>query len=223
MIPASRRRLAVLYLVLAALLIGLGFRVWYLQVVTHASYVALANQDRVRDVISPSVRGEILDDTGAPMVDNHSSMVVSVNVANVSQEPDAGAAELKKLASLLGMSASAMTDKVRICTVGVPQPCWPGSPYQPIPVAQNVPDTVALQVLESQQEFPGVTAAVTPVTNYVQPISTAASQFLGYLQPITSQEVQKLGVPVTGISGEDLVGQAGLEQQYDKQLRGRPR
>jgi penicillin-binding protein 2 len=221
-IPASRRRLAVLYLVLAALLIGLGFRVWYLQVVTHASYVALANQDRVRDVISPSVRGEILDDTGAPMVDNHSSMVVSVNVANVSQEPDAGAAELKKLASLLGMSASAMTDKVRICTVGVPQPCWPGSPYQPIPVAQNVPDTVALQVLESQQEFPGVTAAVTPVTNYVQPISTAASQFLGYLQPITSQEVQKLGVPVTGISGEDLVGQAGLEQQYDKQLRGRP-
>ncbi|MGO8886039.1 MAG: penicillin-binding protein 2 [Streptosporangiaceae bacterium] len=222
MIPASRRRLAVLYLVLGGLLAGLGYRVYYLQVTTHSSYVALANQDRVRDVIQPSVRGEILDDTGAPMVDAHSSMVVSVNMAKVSQEPGGGVAELKKLAAQLGIRDSVMTDKVRICTVGVPQPCWPGSPYQPIPVAQNVPDKLALQVLENQRDYPGVTAEVAPVTHYVQPVSTAASQIVGYLQPITSQEVKSLGVPVTGISSEDLVGQAGLEQEYDKQLRGRP-
>lgn len=222
MIPVTRRRLPAVYLALAALLAGLGWRVWDLQVTKHVAYVALANQDRIRSVIQPAVRGQILDDTGAPIVSNHSSMVVSVNMAALSQQPDGGAAELRRLAALLGISDRVMTDKVRICTAGVPQPCWPGSPYQPIPVAQNVPYKLALQVLESQRDYPGVTAAVEPVTHYVQPISAAAAQVIGYLQPITSQEVRSLGVPVTGISSEDLVGQSGLEQQYDKQLRGRP-
>jgi penicillin-binding protein 2 len=220
MIPASRRRLAVLYVVVAALLIGLGVRVWNVQIASGASYRSLASQDRVRTVIVPAVRGQILDDSGQPLVDNRSTLVVAVNMAAVAQQPDGGKAELNKLARLLGISAKTMRQKVRICTVGVSQPCWPGSPYQPIPVAQHVPDQVALQVLESQREFPGVTAQVQPVVHYPQPVGTAAAQVLGYLQPITSQEVKQFGLPVTGFSGVDLVGQSGLEQQYDRQLRG---
>ncbi len=221
MIPASRRRLAVLYLVVFALLAGLGLRIWDLQVVHRGTYLALANSDRIRNVISPSSRGEILDDTGAPMVSNTSSMVVSVDMARLSLQPDGGAAELRRLGRLLRMPDATLTDKTRICTAGVGQPCWPGSPYQPIPVAEGVSSRVALQVLESRRDFPGVTAQVQQVTRYVQPIATAASQLLGYLQPITAQEIKQIGTPVTGFSGDDLVGQAGLEQQYDKQLRGR--
>lgn len=221
MIPASRRRLAVLYLVVAALLIALGGRVWYLQVMTRTAYVNLANQDQVREIVEPSVRGQIVDDTGSPMVSNRSALVVSVDMAVVSQTRDEGAPELRSLAVLLGMPDKALMEKVRLCTAGVSQPCWQGSPYQPIPVAQNVPDKVALQVLESKNEFPGVSAGVQPVTHYAQPIGTDAAQMLGYLQPITSQEVKTLGLSVTGFSGVDLVGQSGLEQQYDQQLRGR--
>ena len=220
MIPASRRRLAVLYLIVASLLIGLGGRVWYLQVMTRTAYVDLANQDQVRDIVEPSVRGQIVDDTGAPMVDNRSALVVSVNMAVVSQTRAQGAPELRKLAALLGVRDKVLMQQVRLCTAGVSQPCWAGSPYQPIPVAQNVPDKLALQVLESKNEFPGVTASVQPVTHYLQPIGTDSAQVLGYLQPITAQEVKTLGLSVTGFSGEDLVGQSGLEQQYDKQLRG---
>ncbi|MGO9080715.1 MAG: penicillin-binding protein 2 [Streptosporangiaceae bacterium] len=221
MIPASRRRLAVLYLVVFSLLIGLGYRIWTLQVTHYSSYMALANADRIRDVISPSVRGEILDDTGAPMVRNGSSMVVSVNMATLSQQADGGVGELGRLARLLHVRDKTLTDEVRICTASVGQPCWPGSPYQPIPVAEGVSSRMALQVLESRRDFPGVTAQVRPVTHYAQPIGTAAAQMLGYLQPITSQEVKQLGSTVTGFSGEDLVGQAGLEERYDRQLRGR--
>jgi penicillin-binding protein 2 len=171
-------------------------------------------------VIVPSVRGEILDDTGSPIVDNRSALVVSVNMSTLAQQKDGGTAELHRLAALLGMKYRLLRNEVRICTSTVSQPCWPGSPYQPIPVAQNVSDQVALQVLESQREFPGVTAQVQPVTNYVQPVATAMSQVLGYLQPITSEEMKKRGLPQTGFSGVDLVGQAGLEAEYDRQLRG---
>ncbi|MGH7733106.1 MAG: penicillin-binding transpeptidase domain-containing protein, partial [Gemmatimonadales bacterium] len=47
------------------------------------------------------------------------------------------------------------------------------------------------------------------------------AQVLGYLQPITPQEIKSRHLPVTGFSGVDLVGQAGLEAQYDSQLRGK--
>ena len=65
-----------------------------------------------------------------------------------------------------------------------------------------------------------MTAQVQPVIHYQQPYGTSAAQILGYLQPITPQEVAQRHLPVTGFSGVDLVGQAGLEEQYDRQLRG---
>jgi penicillin-binding protein 2 len=220
-IPVSRRRLWVLYVVLGALLLVLGGRAWFLQVSSHSSYVALANQDRIRDIVKPPVRGEIVDDNGSPLVSNRSALVVSVNMSDVSQQKDGGKAELSRLARLLKISDKTLTERVRLCTAGVSQPCWTGSPYQPIPVAEHVSSKIAVQVLEEKRGFPGVTAQVQPVTQYAQPVGTDAAQILGYLQPITASEVKKLGMPVTGFSGVDLVGQAGLEQQYDKQLRGR--
>jgi penicillin-binding protein 2 len=220
MIPASRRRLVVLHVIVAALLIGLGGRLWYLQVMTGTAYASLARQDQVRTVIVPSVRGQILDDLGTPLVGEKPSLVVSVNMAVVSQRPHGGTAELRNLAALLGIRGATMLKKVRLCTAGVPQPCWAGSPYQPIPVDEHTTDKLAVQVLESHREFPGVTAQVQPVIRYPGAASTAAAQILGYLQPITPQEVRRRHLTSTGFSGVDLVGQSGLEEQYDRQLRG---
>jgi penicillin-binding protein 2 len=222
MIPAARRRLVVLYAVVFALLVSLGGRLWYLQVMTGVSYASAATQDQVRSVIVPPVRGQILDDVGHPLIDNHTSLVVSVNRQLVSQQADGGIGELHRLAQLLHMSYATLQEKIRLCTAGVSQPCWQGSPYQPIPVAQQVPDATALQIMENQREYPGITAEPQPVTHYVQPYATAAAQMLGYLQPITPQEMAQRHLPVTGFSGVDLVGQAGLEEQYDQQLRGTP-
>ena len=39
---------------------------------------------------------------------------------------------------------------------------------------------------------------------------------------LVAREVRQRHLTVTGFSGVDLVGQAGLEQQYDRQLRGTP-
>ena len=97
MIPASRKRLVVLYVVLGALLGGLGYRAWSLQVGSHSSYVALANADRIRNIVQPPVRGQIVDDNGAPLVSNASALVVSVNMSVLSQQPHDGQAELRAL------------------------------------------------------------------------------------------------------------------------------
>ncbi|HVB42653.1 MAG TPA: penicillin-binding protein 2 [Streptosporangiaceae bacterium] len=222
MIPASRSRLVVLYLVVAALLAGLVARVYYLQVKTGTSYTTLASAERIRQVIEPPVRGPIVDDTGSPMVDSRPALVISVSMPLLWKQPDGGAAVLRRLAGLLRIRQRTMIREVRLCTAGVHPPCWPGSPYQPIPVAAHVSPQIGLQVLENQRLYPGVTAAVQPVTYYHQPVATTLAQTLGYLQPITASELKQEGLPVTGFAGVDLVGQAGLELQYDRYLRGIP-
>jgi penicillin-binding protein 2 len=221
MIPASRRRLWVLHLVVAALIISLGVRLWDVQVMNSRSYSALASQDMTQSVVVPSVRGEILDDTGQPLVDNTTALVVSVNIARLDQRPGYTAV-LSRVAKLLHMSPKLLGEKVRLCTKGVKPPCWAGSPYQPVPVAQNIPDRVALQIMENPAQYPDVTAQVQPLVNYPKPDHANPAQVLGYLQPITPQEVKQRHLTVTGFSGVDLVGQAGLEQEYDAQLRGTP-
>ena len=122
MIPASRRRLAVLHLVVAALLIGLGARLWFVQVMSGAAYADQAKQELTEHVIVPSVRGEVLDDTGSPMVDNQSALVVSVNLAELEQQSDGGVAVLHRLATLLGMPYTKLTEETRTCTAKVRQP-----------------------------------------------------------------------------------------------------
>jgi penicillin-binding protein 2 len=220
-IPASKPRLLVIAAVVGSLLVVLGVRLYYVQVRQHVSYVALASQDQVRSIVEPAVRGDIVSDDGQPLVSQTSALTIAVNMAVVGQEPGGGTAELSRLARVIKVSDKTLRQRVRLCTVGVKPPCWPGSPYQPIPVAEHVTDQQALQVLESKKEFPGVSADVQPTISYPQPIATDASQILGYLQPITAQEVKQLHIPVTGFSGVDQVGQSGLEGEYDSELRGK--
>ena len=223
MIPRSRRRLFGLYVLTVAAVVVLGGRLWYLQVLDTTQYKALAQVNQTRQIVVPAVRGAITDDTGSPFVRNETEMVVSVNMMDLSQQTtDDGVAVLSKLAPLLHLSDKALSEKVRLCTRGVPQPCWTGSPYQPVPVADHVSDATALQIMEEPKVFVGVTASLQPVTDYPMPSGANPSQVLGYLQPITQSEMAKEHLPETGFAGDDLVGQAGLEAQYNTELTGKP-
>ena len=223
MIPRSRKRLFGLYAVALAMVVVLGGRLWYLQVLDTTQYKSLAQVNQTRTIVVPAVRGMVTDDTGQALVTNQTSMTVSVNMMQLSQTTsDNRNAVLARLASLLHMSDTTLAEKVRLCTRGVPQPCWTGSPYQPIPVAEHVSDTIALQIMEEPKLFTGVTAQLSPVTDYPSPAGADPAQVLGYLQPITQAEMAKQHLPETGFAGDDLVGQSGLEAQYNTALTGKP-
>src|SRR5258708_26800614 len=143
-----RRRVLGRDAVAAAMLISLGGRLWYLQVMNNTAFTKRAGANQTRNVIVPAVRGQTLDDVGNRLVTNKTALVVSVDMMNLSQQPGGAAPVLHRLAPLLGMSYQLLSDKTRLCTKGVPQPCWAGSPYQPIPVAQDGPPRMALQAME---------------------------------------------------------------------------
>ncbi|HEY7486436.1 MAG TPA: penicillin-binding protein 2 [Streptosporangiaceae bacterium] len=219
----SHFRLLVLHVLVASLLVSLAGRLWYLQVLNGSQYDRVAAENRTRDIVVPAVRGQILDDVGRPLVRNRTALVVSVDRTVLSRQHDGGTAVLGRLAKVLGTKPDKLAEKVRLCGPGIQRPCWPGSPYQPIPVDDRVTAKKALQIMERHEDFPGVTAQVQAVRQFPRPDGAGAAQTLGYLQPITQEELDKRkGLKVTGFSGVDLIGRDGLEGEYDTDLRGTP-
>ncbi|GII54717.1 penicillin-binding protein 2 [Planotetraspora thailandica] len=213
-----RGRLIVLQVLVVALLAVLVVRLWQVQMVQGNRFVAVATETRTREVRVPALRGTILDSSGRPLVINRPSLVVSIDPARFERMPDGGDAVLKRLASILGVQFNALKQRIRPCGPGISRPCWPGSPYTPTPVAEHVSGRVALQILERQEDFPGVTAEVQSVRTY--PNGKDGAQMLGYLQPVTKEELEKREGLKAAYSGVDLTGRDGLEAEYDAALRG---
>lgn len=211
-----RRRLRILRIVIVALLVVLGGRLWWLQVPDGQHYASAAADNRTRDVVTPAPRGRILDDRGRPLADTSAARIISVDSHALADQSDNGAAVLARLSTVLSTSADELRRRIRPCGKGVDQPCWNGQPSQPVPVDTHAPVAATLQIAEHAEDFPGVQASVTGQRNY--PSGTLAAQVLGHLAPITA--AQLASPQFAGATASDLVGSVGIEKQYDKALRG---
>ncbi|MFI6942709.1 penicillin-binding protein 2 [Streptomyces sp. NPDC050418] len=219
--PRVQIRLIILQILVLSLLLTLGGRLWYLQVRNGDEYADEANGNHVQRVVQPAVRGSILDARGVPLADNQTRLVVSASRTELMKMKDDGDAVLTRLADVLGMAPKEVADKVRLCDSETPQPCWNGSPYQPIPITDEATPKQALQIRERAEDFPGITAEPTAVRRYTAPGSAKTSQVLGYLSPVTDEEIQGAKDSDSPYLRSDQVGRSGLERTYDKQLRGK--
>ncbi|MER6332266.1 penicillin-binding protein 2 [Streptomyces sp. NPDC001034] len=219
--PRVQIRLVVIQILVLSLLGTLGGRLWYLQIREGAQYQREASGNHVQQVVQPAVRGEILDARGVPLADNETRLVVSASRTDLLKQKDDGKAVLTKLAGVLGMSTEDVMQKVRLCDAKTPQPCWNGSPYQPIPITDKATPRQALQIRERSEDFPGITAEPEAVRRYPGPGKSNTAQVLGYLSPVTDDEIQKAKDTSSPYLRSDMVGRSGLERQYDKELRGK--
>ncbi|WP_328881657.1 penicillin-binding protein 2 [Streptomyces sp. NBC_00299] len=218
--PRVQIRLVVIQILVLSLLGTLGGRLWYLQIREGDAYAKEASGNHVQQVVDPAVRGSILDARGVPLADNETRLVVSASRTDLLKMKDDGKGVLAKLAGVLGMKPEEVMGKVRLCDAETPQPCWNGSPYQPIPITDEATPKQALQIRERAEDFPGITAEPQALRRYPSPGNSNTAQVLGYLSPVTDEELQQSQDTDSPYLRSDQVGRSGLERQYDKQLRG---
>ncbi|MFJ6901467.1 penicillin-binding protein 2 [Streptomyces hokutonensis] len=219
--PRVQIRLVVIQILVLSLLGTLGGRLWYLQIREGSAYQKEASGNHVQQVVDPAVRGSILDARGVPLADNETRLVVSASRTDLLKQADDGKAVLTKLAGVLGLKPEDVIQKVRLCDAKTPQPCWNGSPYQPIPITDEATAKQALQIRERSEDFPGITAEPEAVRRYAAPGDANAAQVLGYLSPVTDDEITQAKDSDSPYLRSDQVGRSGLERQYDKELRGK--
>ena len=228
----SRLRLVVLQILVLSLLATLLGRLWYLQVLASDNYKSAAAENGTRQIITPAPRGMILDARGRPLATNRTALVVSISRTAMLRQRDGGRALVAKVAQVIGEPFQDVWERTRLCgSPGAPPAprCFNGSPYQPIPLTDQASTAMALQIMERREDFPGVTAELTSVRDYPMPLGANAAHELGYLGPVTDQELAarnqaagKRGSNETVLQRTDLIGRAGLEREYDDDLRGTP-
>lgn len=224
-VAAVRRRdarLIVLQVLFLSLIATLFLRVAWMQVGDSGQYRTAATANGVREVVVPAQRGLILDQQGRPMVANRSTLSVTIDRAELARQPDDGAAVLDQLAAKLGTSAEALSVRLKSCgTPGAPkQPlCWNGPNEQPAVVAEDVPQDVGLQLMESEGNFKAVRTELTPTRSYPGPYGANFAHAAGYLGPMTQEEVAALDEE-DKVMATSAIGRSGLEQQYNDVLMG---
>ncbi len=217
----SWRRLLVVQVLIVSMMVALLGRLYYIQVAAGPRYQAAALDNQSRDVVTPAVRGMILDDQGRPLAMNRTGLVIAVDRIALKKQKDGGKDLLTRLARIIGTTYDALVIRTSLCgakgapTVG----CWSGSPYQPIPITKSANPDMALQIIEHSEQFPGVTANPEGFRYYPGTDGVNAAHLLGYIGPVSDAEIASKRV--TGLHQSDLVGKAGLEYQYDAELRGR--
>jgi penicillin-binding protein 2 len=191
-----------------AVVIGIGAltaRLFYLQIANESIYTARAESNRTLVVPVVSPRGLITDRNGRVLVTNVPTFAVKVRPVDLPfSEREAVAS---RLAGLLHVEASEI-----LATIDAN----PGSRFELVRVAQDVPEETARLISEEHLELPGVEVVVEPRRQYTD--GPLLAQILGYTGPVDAEQLERLRDQ--GYLPDDLLGKAGVEAVYEEDLRG---
>ena len=224
----ERSRYATIFvqILLFSLMAALLGRLFYLQVAATEKYQDAALNIQSRNVVTPATRGMILDSSGKPLALNRVGLVITVDRSILDKQPDRGKASLAETAKALKISYDEVFGKTRLCgekvdpalTAGAR--CWNGSRYQPIPIAVDASEELALSIVEHAERYPGVNASPQGFRYYPGVEGVNGAHLLGYVGPVSDAELTKN--PNKKYYLNEYLGKAGLEKVYDDSLRGTP-
>ena len=184
---------------------GLGARLAYLQIQTGQVYAARAEANRTITESIPSPRGLIYDRKGRLLVTNIATWAVKIIPADLPFSRRADVAQ--RLGTLLKMEPATILSTLDSA---------PGSRFDPVRVADDVPEKIARIVSESGDDLPGVQVNVETRREY--PDGPLLAHILGYTGSIDGGTLDRL--KSKGYLADDLIGKAGVESSFESQLRG---
>jgi penicillin-binding protein 2 len=208
-IERSRTRLTVIGVVVMFLFSVLFARLWFLQVASGSSSTAAATSNSVRVIHEPALRGRILDREGTPIVDNQPADVITLDRGKPGDTAERNRV-IGRLAKVLGV-----TDEEVKKRIDDPR----ASPVAPARIAVGIPPEVRNYLEEREADFPGVEVVRTAVRAY--PNGPLAANLLGYVAEINRDELELHAKD--GYREGDLIGKDGVEQMFERVLRGTPR
>jgi penicillin-binding protein 2 len=204
--PVLGRRVELLGVLVFILLAIIVFRLWYLQVLTGRRDVAIAESNVVRRVAIPPARGLILSSDGHVLAGVHSAAVAAIVCDELPVGAQRRASVLARLGAVLKLADAQITKAVTPC-----------DSYAPVTIEAQIPSAALIYLAEHSADFPGLTLEQTEVRDY--PFGALGAQVLGFVGALNAQDIA--GGNFKGVPAGNIVGQDGLEYQYDRYLRGR--
>jgi penicillin-binding protein 2 len=196
-------RLTVLRVAIGVAFVMLACGFWFFQVVQHAQFKEMAENNHQRTLTLRAPRGIIYDRTGKLLVENRNSFNISI-VREHTKDLDR---TVRVLAAVTGIEEKVVREVVDRHRR---EPS-----YRPIVVVQDatLAQVAAVTARRLDFELPDVIVQEVPTRQY--PDQDMAAHLIGYVGEASEDQMQAEDV-TTG----SIVGQFGVERVYNKYLMG---
>jgi len=198
-----QRRLTVIQAVIMVAMVLVCGYFWHLQVLRGKYYRELAENNRLRTVPIPAPRGPLFDRYGRILAENRSSF----NVVLTTEHLNHLAESLRHLRKLLDIDVDAVRQRLNA----------KGPKFRSVVVKADASEGDVATVEARRLEQPEVSVEVVPLRSY--PLAEAAAHSLGHVGEITDRQLEQPAFE--GIEAGTVVGQSGIELEYNRQLMGR--
>ena len=180
--------------------LAMGF--WFLQVVQHAKYEEMAENNHQRTLALRAPRGVLFDRNGKVLVENRHSFTISI-VREHSKNLARTVELLAEVAHVDPHQVQQAVDRHR----GEPS-------YRPIVVVEDATlgQVAAVTARRLDSELPDVVVEEVPARRY--PAQAMAAHLFGYVSEANDQQVE------AGVASGAIVGQQGIEKAYNNLLMG---
>lgn len=190
-----------LFWLISLLFLGVGVRLFQLQVFQGQRYGVLAERNRIKVVYLPALRGEIVDRDGEVLADSRPGYSVFAAPDEIEEPTVTG------LAPILGMRPREIEELLKVDRV---------NPFDPVKVARDVGIGVVSRLEERRQNLPGVMVKALPIRRYRY--GEKLAHLIGYVGDLTQEELGSLRPK--GYKYGDVIGRMGLEREYEEHLKG---
>ncbi len=197
--------LFVMLIVSVFLLGGIGSRLAYLQLVEGNRNRQLAENNRIRLIPKQPVRGNIFDRKGKVLASSRLSH--AVYLWPIARKKAEWPTTLKRLSEILNIPEAEI--QKRLEQAGYNSPSL-------IRVARGISHAQITALAEYSNQLQGVEVDIEAVRAY--PNGELGSHVLGYTGELNDEDLERR--KAEGYRMGDIVGQMGVEESYEKQLRG---
>lgn len=199
------RRMTVALVFVAALLLVLISRLFFLQIIQHEKHQSLSDNNRLEVLPIAPIRGLIYDRNGELLAENlpsHTLSIVAERVDNI----DALVAELRDLIELSDDQIERFFKRLRQYR----------RPFEPIPLKIKLTEEEIAVLAANRIFLDGVLVEAELIRQY--PHGEAFAHVLGYVGRINEQELENLDQGA--YAGIRFIGKQGIERQYEDVLLG---
>jgi len=195
-------RLMVLQVSVVVMFAALAISFWFLQIIQHARYQEMAENNHQRTLALRAPRGVLFDRNGKVLVENRHSFNVSI-VREHTKDLDRTIALLADIAGLDAAEVRKIVDRHRS------EPT-----YRPIVIIEDasLSQVAAIMARRLDFELPDVVVEQVPTRQY--PTDALAAHVFGYVGEASEAQIGK------GIRTGSIIGQSGVERVYNDLLMG---
>ena len=199
---AIKKKIRIFAILVVVSFLCLWMRIWYLQILKWQYLTGLSEDNQVRIVALPAIRGMIKDRNGETLV----SIRPAFNLYLTPEDARNLDSSLEKLAQRISLDQEKLKKKIAQT-----------KSFKEVLIKGDIPREEVAFVEENNMSLPGIRIRAEPLRNYV--FNNLASHTLGYLGEISKASLERLKDPA--YRQGDFVGKNGLENIYESLLRGK--